>query len=125
MTSNGLSQFNHQRYLNLESYRKTGAPVVTPLWFAIENDRFYIYSRANAGKVKRIRNNPRVKIAPCDGRGKPKGEWVDAIARILDHREAALGHELLTKKYRWMKRLGDAFSKLARRERVVIALDCL
>jgi len=91
----------------------------------VENNRFYIYSRAEAGKVKRIRNNPRVKIAPCDVRGNPKGEWVDARARIVAEPEAALGHELLNKKYRWMKRLGDAFSKLMRRDRVVIALDFL
>lgn len=125
MSTKKLEQFSNQRYLNLESYRKNGTPVATPLWFATENDTIYIYSRANAGKVKRIGNNPKVRIVPCDARGKPKGEWVDANALVLDERGAALGHELLNNKYRWMKRLGDAFSKLMGRQRVVIALDCL
>jgi len=56
-------------------------------------------------------------------RGKPKGEWVEAKARILDEREAALGHQLLNKKYGWMKRIGDAFSQLRQRQRVIIAID--
>jgi PPOX class probable F420-dependent enzyme len=109
----------------METYRKTGKPVATPLWFAEEKDTIYIYSLANAGKVKRIRNNPNVKIVPCDFGGKPKGEWVEAKARILDERGAALGHELLIKKYGWKKRIGDVFSKLMQRQRVVIALDVI
>jgi PPOX class probable F420-dependent enzyme len=107
----------------METYRKKGQPVATPVWFAEENGTLYIYSLANAGKVKRIRNNPRVRIVPCGMRGKPKGEWVEAKARILDERSTKLGRKLLTEKYGWMKRIGDAFSKLRRRRRVVIALE--
>jgi uncharacterized protein len=123
MSTKDLAQFANQKYLNMETYRKTGKPVATPLWFAEENGTFYIYSLANAGKVKRIRNNPNVRIVPCDMSGKPKGEWIGAKARILDQRGATLGHELLIKKYGWMKRIGDVFSKLMQRQRVVIALD--
>ena len=122
MSTNDLTQFANQKYLNMETYRKTGKPVATPLWFAEENGTLYIYSLANAGKVKRVRNNPKVRIVPCDMRGKPKGEWVEARARILDQRGATLGHKLLNMKYGWMKRIGDVFSKLMQRQRVVIAL---
>jgi hypothetical protein len=123
MSTDRLTQFANHRYLNMETYRKTGEPVATPVWFAEENGTLYIYSLANAGKVKRIRNNPTVRIVPCGVRGKPKGEWVEAKARILDERSAALGHKLLTEKYGWMKRIGDALSKLRRRQRVVIAVE--
>jgi PPOX class probable F420-dependent enzyme len=109
----------------METYRKTGKPVVTPVWFAEENGTLYIYSLANAGKVKRIRNNPKVRIVPCDARGKPKGEWVEAKARILDERGATLGHKLLNKKYGWMKRIADAFSKIRQRRKAVIAMDII
>ena len=125
MSSDSLTQFANQQYLNMETYRKTGKPVATPLWFAEENNTIYIYSLANAGKVKRIRNNPKVRIMPCGFRGEPKGEWVEAKARILDERGAALGHELLIRKYGWKKRIGDVFSKLMQRERVVIALNII
>jgi len=123
MIPGSLAQFANQKYLNMETYRKTGKPVATPLWFAEENGTLYIYSLANAGKVKRIRNNSKVRIVPCDVRGKPKGQWVEAKARILDERGATLGHGLLIKKYGWMKRVGDVFSKLMQRQRVVISLD--
>jgi PPOX class probable F420-dependent enzyme len=122
MSTNRLPQFANQKYLTMETYRRTGKPVATPVWFAEENGTLYIYSLANAGKVKRIRNNPKVRIVPCDMRGNPKGEWVEAKARILDERGATLGHKLLNKKYGWMKRIGDAFSKLRQRQRVVIAM---
>ena len=122
MRANSLTQFAHQKYLNLETYRRTGQPVATPVWFAEAHGTLYMYSLANAGKVKRIRNNPQVRIMPCDMRGQPKGEWVEATARILDDREAALGHKLLNDKYGWMKRIGDVFSKLRKRQRVVIAV---
>lgn len=119
------SQFVNQRYLNMESYKKSGQPVATPLWFAEQDGTFYIYSVANAGKVKRIRNNPKVRIVPCDVRGKPKGEWVEARARILEERGAALGYRLLNEKYGWMKRIGDFFSRLRQRQKVVIALEII
>ena len=123
MTPNRLASFAHQKYLNLETYRKTGTPVATPVWFAEEHGTLYVYSLAHAGKVKRIRNNPEVRIAPCDVRGNPTGAWVNARARILDAQGAARGHRLLNQKYGWMKRIGDAFSRLRRRPRVVIAIE--
>ena len=123
MSPNHFTQFAHQPYLNLETYRKTSVPVATPVWFAEEHGAFYIYSLAHAGKVKRIRNNPKVRIVPCDVRGNPKGDWVEGTARILDEQGTARGHQLLNQKYGWLKRIGDVASRLRRRQRVVIAID--
>jgi len=123
MSNDKLAEFAGQKYLNLATYRKNGTAVNTPLWFAEEDDRLYVYSLANAGKVKRVRNNPRVKIAPCDIRGNVKGQWIDAEARILDSAGAAHGHKLLTKKYGLFKRFGDFFSKLRKRARVVMTIQ--
>ena len=123
MSNNKFNQFANQRYLNLETYRKTGHPVTTPMWFTEYNGALYIYSLADAGKVKRIRRNANVRVVPSDMRGKPKGEWLEAQARILDERGAELGHKLLNEKYRWMKRMGDIFSKLRKRDKVVIAIE--
>ena len=122
MSNAQLDQFANQKYLNLESYRKTGAAVATPVWFAQDGDELYIYSLAEAGKVKRIRNNPRVRVMPCDFRGGPKGEWVEATARILDGGEANKAQRLLDKKYGLMKKLGNVFSTIMKRSRVAIAI---
>lgn len=123
MSTKSLTHISNQRYLNLETYRKSGVPVATPLWFAEEKGRLYVYSRANAGKVKRLRNNPRVRIVPCNMYGKPNGEWVEAKARILNQQEAPVGHKLLNKKYGWMKKIADALSKLRNKQKVVIAIE--
>jgi PPOX class probable F420-dependent enzyme len=118
-----LLQFADEKYLNLETFRKNGKAVATPVWFAQDGGVLYIYSLADAGKAKRIRNNPRVRIAPCDMRGKLKGQWVEARARIVHGEEAAKGHRLLDEKYGLMKKIGNLFSKLMKRERVVIAIE--
>ena len=123
MSSEKLTPFANQKYLSLETYRKNGSPVATPVWFAEDGGVFYIYSLINAGKVKRIRNNSHARVAPCDIRGKLKGEWVDAEARILDRAGEEKGHRLLNKKYGLMKRIGDFMSKLRKRERAVIAIQ--
>jgi len=123
MSNDRLAQFASEKYLNLETFRKDGTPVDTPVWFAEERGTFYAYSRADAGKVKRVRNNPHVRIAPCDVRGKLKGTWVDGAARIVsDEAEARHGQELLTRKYGWIKRIGDFFSRLRKTKHAVIAI---
>ncbi len=130
-----IAQFAKAKYLNLETFRKTGVGVRTPVWFAQDPGSpsrhrfadggaavFYVYSTPDAGKVKRIRNNPRVRVAPCDMRGNLRGAWVDARARICDDAEAAHGQELLRRKYGWMKITGDFFSRLRGRTQAVIAI---
>lgn len=123
-----LAQFTGKKYLNLESYRKNGAAVRTPLWFARDEAEdegvLYVYSLAGSGKVKRIRNNPRVRVVPSDLRGNPKGEWVEARAEILDAAGAARGHQLLRRKY-LLKRVGDFFGRLRKREHAVMAIRVL
>src|SRR3974377_386614 len=106
-----IAQFASAKYLNLETCRKTGVGVCTPVWFAQENDIFYVYTLPDAGKTKRIRNNPKVRIAPCDMSGHLRGAWVDAKARICDGPEMAHGQGLLRRKYGWMKIVGDFFSR--------------
>lgn len=126
-----IAQFAKAKYLNLETFRKSGVGVCTPVWFAQwpesgaagEQVIFYVYSEANAGKVKRIRNNPKVRVAPCDMRGNLRGAWVDGRARICAAEEAARGQQLLRRKYGWMKIIGDFFSRLIGHKQVVIAIE--
>jgi PPOX class probable F420-dependent enzyme len=120
-----LAPFADQKYLSVESYRKTGAPIATPVWFAEAEGVIYIYSLSTAGKVKRVRNNPRVRIAPCDIRGRITGQWVEAEARILGGAEDEVAHQVLNRKYGWVKRLGNFFSRLRGRENVTIAIRLL
>ena len=124
MNAGKLAAFAVGKYLNLETYRRTGVPVRTPVWFA-EDDRdpstLYVYTELNAGKVKRIRNNASVKIAPCTMRGTVKGEWVAAAARLVEGEEAARAHTLLNRKY-WPKRLVDFLRPGHRAKLQIIAI---
>lgn len=117
----------HNRYLNLESFRKTGQGVRTPVWFAGDSvsgapQTLYVYSEEDSGKAKRIRRDSRVRIAPCDMRGKLLGDWIEARAEIVTGEEARRGVRLLNAKYTPWKQLLDFFSKFKRRRHVVFAI---
>jgi uncharacterized protein len=120
-----IAQFANAKYLNLETFRKSGLGVRTPVWFAQEPGRpvLYVYSEADAGKIKRVRNNSKVRIAPCNFRGNLKGAWVEAQARICDADEARHGQLLLRDKYGLLKKLGDLFGGMLGHENAVLAID--
>ena len=122
-TMGKLDSLAAHEYLNLETFRKTGVAVRTPVWFALNESRVYVYSLAKAGKVKRIRNNPKVRFAPCGFRGELKGEWLEARARVVGGAEEALGHRLLDAKYGWKKRIGNLTSRILDCKRAVIAIE--
>jgi len=102
----GFAAFRDHKYISLETFKKSGEGVKTPVWFAADPSRdlggdgarLYIYTIGNAGKVKRIRNNGRVKIAPCTIKGEPLGEPVDAEAEIVTGEVASQAMRLLNKK---------------------------
>lgn len=111
----------HQ-YLSLTTYRKAGTPVPTPVWFAQEGDRLYVFTLAGAGKVKRIRHTPRVTVAPCTVSGKVVGPQAEAIARILPPQEITVAWRALRRKYGWKMAIGDLFSRLMRRRRAYLVI---
>jgi PPOX class probable F420-dependent enzyme len=98
--------FTKQQYLNLETFRKSGVGVRTPVWFVQEDETLFVRTIANSGKVKRIRNNGQVKIAPCKVDGTPLGDWLPATARELtDEQIARKVDRLLDRKYGLMKKV--------------------
>lgn len=100
--------FQKQSYLNLETLRKSGAGVQTPVWFVEDGGFLYVRTMLESGKVKRLRRNPQVKVAPCDMRGVLKGQWQSALAVVLaDPKVDTRIEHLLLRKYGLMKRLFD------------------
>lgn len=115
-----------QSYINLETFRKSGASERTPVWFVLEGDVIYVRTIANSGKVKRIRNNPRVNIAPCKVDGALLGDWIPAQAReVTDSDIARKVDQLLGKKYGLMKTLLAVGSRLQRREYTILEIRLL
>src|SRR5262249_51109250 len=99
-----LISLGKQRYVSLTTFRRTGAPVATPVWCVGLDGALYIYSDATAGKVKRIRNNPQVQLSSCTMRGQVSGPSITGVARIVsDPQEQARANRALDAKY-WIAR---------------------
>ncbi len=80
-----FSSLSGRRYISLATFRKNGARVLTPVWFA-HSDRgtIFVMTRSDSGKMKRIRNRPQVELAPSNIRGRPLGPFVAGIARLAE-----------------------------------------
>lgn len=112
----------HQ-YLNLTTYRKSGEPVRTPVWFVEETGKLYMFTNGETGKVKRIRHTGRVLVGPADARGTPLGAEVTGLATLVNGAEAQLADAALTRKYGLMKRLFTFVARLRRQQAVYIAVQ--
>src|SRR5829696_889917 len=99
-------------YARLTTFRKSGGPVSTPVWFALVDERVYVFTDVESGKVRRIRNDPRAALAPSGFRGRPRGEGVRAEARILNPAEHETADRALREKYGWRYRLAQAVISL-------------
>lgn len=93
-----------KKYLSLASFRKNGEAVRTPLWFAEQDGKLYFMTRDDSWKYKRIRNNPRVLVAPCTIRGRITGPDAEGRARLLQPSEFTGARQALARKY-WLMRL--------------------
>jgi len=103
-------------YVSLETYRKTGVGVRTPVWVAAEEGRHYVFAEMAAGKVKRLRNNPQVKIAACNFRGDVSSQWLAGEAVIVtDPALIRRVYARFTSKYGWQFRVTNLLSRLSGR----------
>ncbi len=82
----GFEQLRGHKYCLLVTYKRSGEAVPTPVWFGLGDEELYVRSEADVAKVKRIRNHPQVRIAPCTVRGRPLGSPAEGRARVLEQR---------------------------------------
>lgn len=102
-----LDQFENQRFALLETYRRNGSAVRTPLLFIIHRNRLYMRTGAHTYKVKRIENTPNVRVAPSTFGGEPLGDWLEGQARIYDAADMQWVNALSKRRNGWFKRLID------------------
>jgi uncharacterized protein len=76
-----------QQFIALTTFRKSGVPVVTPVWFTQSGGRLYVWTSAESGKVKRLRNNRLVSLAPSDFSGKPLGSAMPGVVSFPPEEE--------------------------------------
>ena len=114
MPDERLAALANEKYLSLTTFRRDGRAVPTPVWFALDGERILVWTSPSSGKAKRIRNNPRVTVAPCTARGKITGASFTATATFLPDSEAARANDLMNAHYRFQKRLLDGVKWLIR-----------
>lgn len=114
---------HRQQFANLFTFRKNGEAVKTPVWFAEHGGKLYVMTVEDTGKVKRIRNNGRVRIGPADQRGNPLGPVVEARARLLGPGEEDVARAALDRKYGLMKAVFDFFGTLRGMRRAWIEIE--
>jgi PPOX class probable F420-dependent enzyme len=130
-----LAALDRGKYVRLTTTKRDGTAVPTPVWFAVDGDRLYVWTDGASGKAKRIRNNPAVEVVPCDGRGSVKqgAATRTGTARLVDDDDVRRrAHDVLNRKYGLTKKgieLGnDLLRRLRRKPRgteaiIEIALD--
>lgn len=103
-------------YVSLATYRKDGTTVATPVWLSSDGEKLYVWTEARSGKVKRLRNDARVLLAPCDSRGALQGTAVEGTAYVVDDASGVAAIESLHKaKYKLQFSLFGAFGRVFRR----------
>src|SRR3712207_2784141 len=109
-----LEQLGAEKYVLLTTFRRDGRAVPTPLWVVPDGAGLGFWTPTGTGKLKRIRNDGRVTVQPCDVRGNPSGEPVEAQARIGDAADRARVVEGIRRKYGLIGRLTLIGSRLRR-----------
>jgi uncharacterized protein len=88
------------KYLSLTSFRRDGTGVASPVWFVEADGRVLVETDAGSYKVRRIRRDPRVTVAPCTATGRLRGTPVPAWAELLPDAEVARVEPMMARKYR-------------------------
>lgn len=115
-----LSQFN---YIKLVTFRRNGQPVGTTVWFTTDGTKIYVVTRSETGKVKRLRNNPKIRIAGSGMTGKLRGQWFDGRADFANAHDLEYALESRKKKYGFKARLAGLFVRAKGLVGIVIYLD--
>jgi uncharacterized protein len=104
-----------ERQISLTTFKRDGRTASTPVWVVSDDGRrLLVWTGADTWKVKRIRRDPRVRVAPSDAKGRVQGEALDGTARLLGAEAAVVVEPLLRKKYGLLKRGLDAFNRAVR-----------
>lgn len=108
-----LDRLAGEPYVLVTTFRASGEGVPTPVWVARADTELVVWTEREAGKVKRIRRDPRVELVACDFRGrKTRGPKVTGTARVLDGEGTERVRRAIARKYGVLGRLTMFFSQL-------------
>ena len=107
MDATRLDTLSRAKYISLTTFRADGSAVPTPVWLVRSGDALRVLTDASSGKVRRLKADSAVLVAPCDMRGrvKPGVVPVPARATLQDEAETAETMALITARYGLMGRI--------------------
>mgnify|MGYP001954710631 CR=1 FL=1 len=109
-----MSTIIDTEYVSFATKKHSGDWVATPLWCAPADGRYFIFSAADAGKVKRLRNYSEIRAAACTFNGRVTSDWLDGHGELINSDEdVTTAYAALNKKYGFKMKATDFFSKLA------------
>ena len=106
-----MTPLPRSEYVSLTTFRRTGVAVATPVWAAADGESLVVWTRADSGKVKRLRHTSRVTVAPCDVRGRVTGPAVEGVAGFVPRADQAGALAALRRAYGLRFTLGNAVSR--------------
>ena len=106
-----LNEIESEKYISLETYKKNNQAVRTPVWFVVKNNRIYVVTRDQTSKIKRLRNNQKIKIATCNIKGKISSQFTEGIAEILSDTESRQVVDWRDEKYGIFSKIAKFLSK--------------
>lgn len=106
-----LEQLESEKYISVETFRKSGDGVKTPVWFVIRDETIFVITRDQTGKFKRLKNNTKVNVAICSMKGDVKSDWTSGIATILSDEQVKEVSKWRDKKYGLLSKLAKFASK--------------
>ena len=116
LDTTAIEHLDRESYISLATFRRNGRAVETPVWFAASDGKLYVFSEAKAGKMKRLKNDAALRVAACNVRGLVHGEWNEGTGRRIDDSATIdRAYAALLRKYGWLMRITNFFSRIAGR----------
>ena len=106
-----LEQLESEKYISVETFKKNGEGVKTPVWFVIRDETIFVTTRDQTGKFKRLKNNTKVNVAVCSMKGYLKSQWSSGVATILPDEKVKEAVKWRDKKYGFMAKIAKFLTK--------------
>ena len=120
--NNNDNSLETDKYICILTYKKNGDGVSTPVWFIRKDNKIYIRTSNQSGKVKRIKNNNNVSYALCNISGRIKGEWHSGVAKIEPDVNKMIFSKI-TEKYGLIAQIINILYKIKKMEIIIISIE--
>jgi len=94
-------RLGEEPFVDLVSFRSDGSAAHTPVWVSGDGEQLFVSTFGDSWKIRRMRANPLVAVAACDGPGAllPGETYVAGRAEVLDRSEFRPGVRAHRAKY--------------------------